>query len=401
MIRRVLFQIHLWIGLILGVLFVALGLTGSILVYHEEIDASAAPLPHASATGTPKPLEDIIAAAHQAAPRASGSTLLTLPEKAGDPITVRFLQSFRPAGAEGGSRNRESRGAESRSAGAPRAGQGRAPTLFIDPVSARVIGKRQTAMSPIVQFAHDLHGNLFLGRDGRGLVGWLGVGMVILGLTGLVLWWPKPHLWKYAFVVRRTAKGLRFHRELHAMVGIWGFIVFIVVSFTGVGIAFPETIRAMAGGGAPAFNLRTGPEIEPANTENPTDADQAVALAQKAVPGTQARSVLMPASPAQAISVALAPAGQDPAILSMVYVDPWRGKVVAVRDPSSLSAADSFMAWQRPLHEGGGLGPVWRLLVFLSGFLPLLFVVTGVTMWIKKRRARLPMTAPLAEGAAP
>jgi uncharacterized iron-regulated membrane protein len=40
------------------------------------------------------------------------------------------------------------------------------------------------------------------------------------------------------------------------------------------------------------------------------------------------------------------------------------------------------------LHGGGLLGPVWKFLVFLSGFLPLIFVITGLMMWLKKRQAR-------------
>jgi len=396
MIRQLLFQVHMWIGLALGILFVALGLSGSVLVYHDELEAMSAPAPKATTMGTPKPIEDIIAAARDATPNAKGSTMVTLPENAGDPATVRFLQAFREADANArGNRNRGGR------AGGQRAGQPPSPIIFVDPVTAKVIGARATAMSPLVRFAHDLHGSLFFGRDGRPLVGWLGVGMLILGVSGLYLWWPKPHQWKYAFIVRRTAKGIRFHRELHAAAGIWGFIVFIIVSFTGVATAFPDTIRAAAGGGAPAFNLRTGPEIEPMNTEHPVTPDEAIAYAQEAVPGTLARSVMIPMRETQAISVALARKGSDPTILTLVYVNPYSGHVAAVRDPVTLSGPDTFMAWQRPLHDGEGLGPIWRFLVFLSGFLPLLFVITGAAMWIKKRRAHLSMAAPLAEGATP
>jgi uncharacterized iron-regulated membrane protein len=50
------------------------------------------------------------------------------------------------------------------------------------------------------------------------------------------------------------------------------------------------------------------------------------------------------------------------------------------------------MAWQRPIHQGTGFGPVWRFLVFLSGLVPALFVVTGLIMWAKKRKRRVPMT---------
>jgi len=65
---------------------------------------------------------------------------------------------------------------------------------------------------------------------------------------------------------------------------------------------------------------------------------------------------------------------------------------MGVRDPANGGGADSFMALQRPLHDGQGLGPVWEFLVFLSGLVPTLFVVTGVIMWWKKRQRRLPMS---------
>jgi len=53
------------------------------------------------------------------------------------------------------------------------------------------------------------------------------------------------------------------------------------------------------------------------------------------------------------------------------------------------------MAWMRPVHQGI-LGPVWQFLVFLSGLVPSLFVVTGMIMWWKKRRRHVPMFMPLA-----
>ena len=52
------------------------------------------------------------------------------------------------------------------------------------------------------------------------------------------------------------------------------------------------------------------------------------------------------------------------------------------------------MALQRPMHDGqGNLGPIWEFLVFLSGLVPLLFVITGTIMWLKKRKQRIPMSA--------
>ncbi len=225
-----------------------------------------------------------------------------------------------------------------------------------------------------------------MGRDGRRFVGWLGLAMVLLGLTGLVLWWPRRGQWKYAFIVRRTAKGLRFHRELHAMLGIWGFVVFIIVSFSGLVLAWPEVTGAQPAG----FNPRAMPTVEPVEGARRIGADRAAALALQAVPGGVLRSVTLPGRRDQPVNVSLLSHG---AINASVLIDPYRATVLTVRDPSR-----SFMAWQRPVHQGA-LGPVWKFLVFLSGFLPTVFVITGIVMWAKKRKARIPMTAPVSDYA--
>jgi uncharacterized iron-regulated membrane protein len=233
-----------------------------------------------------------------------------------------------------------------------------------------------------------------MGRDGRAFVGWLGVAMLLLGGTGLVLWWPRRGQWKYAFFVRRTAAGLRFHRELHAATGIWIFAVFMVVSFSGIVIAFPNTMIMLSGGSAarPAYNLREGPNIAPVEGAIPIGPAQALSLARTALPGAAPVSISMPARRNQTIIVNML---ADGAVGASVYVDPWRARIVTVRDPSA-----SFLAWQRPLHQGAGLGPAWRALVFLTGLVPTLFVVTGIVMWLRKRKQHMPMSAVMAKEGA-
>ena len=85
--------------------------------------------------------------------------------------------------------------------------------ILIDPVSLQVLGTQQ-AMTGWVRFFHDLHGHLFIsGGLGRELVGWLGVGLLFLGCSGLYLWWPRPGQWKAAFMVRRKARREGASRE--------------------------------------------------------------------------------------------------------------------------------------------------------------------------------------------
>jgi uncharacterized iron-regulated membrane protein len=214
------------------------------------------------------------------------------------------------------------------------------------------------------------------------VVGWLGVAMLALGASGLVLWWPRRGQGKYAFFVRATAQGLRFHRELHAAAGIWIFVVFMIVSYSGLVLSWPQLLGP--GGPGP----RDVPRVT-AGTTAPIGPDRALALAKAALPGTEPSGITLPARADQAISVAFL---AHDSVRASVLVDPWSDKVIAVRDNSG-----SFLAWMRPVHQALGLGVVWRFLVFLSGLVPTLFVVTGIIMWLKKRRRHVPMTATLDE----
>jgi uncharacterized iron-regulated membrane protein len=119
-----------------------------------------------------------------------------------------------------------------------------------------------------------------------------------------------------------------------------------------------------------------------------------VALAQDAVPGGTFRTAFLPTRPDQPMRLSLARAGDAPgAPLVTVLVDPWAGKVVEALNPQSFTAGETFLAWQRALHEGSGLGGVYRFIVFLSGLIIPLFVVTGISMWWLRRRARRALDA--------
>ena len=401
-VRRTLFTVHMWVGLILGVLLAALSLSGSILVYDDKIAGLIDPPPHARTAGPALPLDLVASAARDAAARKGvevGQLQIILPEEEGDAMSVRIggISPMGPPRPEGASKkempgmnNREGRregGERRRNRDGAAGGGNRGLRVYVDPVSATVLGTRKAAVPPLLVFAHQLHGNFFMGRDGRSwVVGPLGIAMVILGLTGIVLWWPKKGQWKYAFLVRRTATGLRFHRELHAAAGIWIFVVFLAVSFSGVVIVWPQAF------GVPQFS-RAPVTVDSAG-DRTIGAQQALNAAKAALPNAVPRSVTLPARPDQAISVGFLASG---AINASVLVDPYTAKVLQVRDPS-----ESVMAWQRPLHQGS-IGPVWRFLVFLSGLVPLLFVITGTIMWAKKRRRRIPMTTfsdDVAEDAA-
>ena len=115
-----------------------------------------------------------------------------------------------------------------------------------------------------------------------------------------MLWWPRRGQWKYAFFVRRTARGLRFHRELHAVLGIWVFLVFMAVSFSGVVLAWPQTMGAQP----PGFNPRALPRVEPAKARA-ASAPTAPSLWPGALPARRRARLTLPARHDQPVTVNL------------------------------------------------------------------------------------------------
>lgn len=396
-VRYWLLQLHLWIGLILLLPLVMMGVTGAVLVYAHDIE-------HLLGQGEPdvrtvgewhSPAELIEAA--KAATTDPGRIPIAVrwPTEVGEPAAVRLS---RPGMANERPQFRGQQGG-----GQPQGGpaQGRVPTqspfagslqILIDPVSLQII-ETQQAMTGWVRFFHDLHGHLFIpGGLGRELVGWLGMALLVLGCSGLYLWWPRPGQWKAAFTVRRKAKGLRLNRELHGAVGIWSLAIFMLVNFTGVYLAFPQQISAAVNSIWPGRDMRAAmfqARVEPMSGTPPMGVNEAVGLAKSRVPDARFLNAFLSIRPDQAMRVGFVRPGHEAgAPIITVIVDPYRKAVIDVFDPRTMTTGESIVAWQRALHYGIGLGGIYKFLVFVSGVIIPIFAVTGFLMWWIKRRNR-------------
>ena len=394
-------QLHLWIGLILLLPLVMMGVTGAVLVYGHDIEHLLGQgEPPAKAVGEWRSPAELIEAARTASNDPTRIPIaVRWPIEVGEPAAVRLS---RPGMA--GERP-QFRGGQQGQPGGQQGGQGQAqgrvPTqspfagslqVLIDPVSLQVL-ETQQAMTGWLRFFHDLHGHLFISVGlGRELVGWLGVALLVLGCSGLYLWWPRPGQWKAAFVVRRTAKGLRFNRELHGAVGIWSLLLFMLVNFTGVYLAFPQQISAAVNTVWPGRDMRAAmfqARVEPTRGVQPMGVNEAVELALSKVPDGRFLNAFLSIRPDQAMRVGLIRADHaEGAPIITVIIDPFRKSVVDVFDPQTMSTGERIIAWQRALHYGIGLGGGYKFLVFVSGVIIPVFAVTGFLMWWTKRRNR-------------
>ncbi|MEK9967863.1 MAG: PepSY-associated TM helix domain-containing protein, partial [Ferrovibrio sp.] len=363
-IRYWLQQIHLWTGLVLLLPLVMMGITGAVLVYAHDIEHLLGQSGPAAVTpGEWRSPAEIIAAV-QAANTEPGRMPIAVrwPSEVGDPAAVRLS---RPGMA---SERPQMRGGNPQPGGPQQAGpqqsgqaQGAVPAvspfagsrqILVDPVSLQILDVQQ-AMTGWVRFFHDLHGHLFItGGLGRELVGYLGIAMLVLGATGMIIWWPRSGQWKNAFIFRWKTKGARFHRDLHSAVGIWSLALFMLVNFTGVYIAFPQQVGSAINAVWPGRDMRAA--MFQARVERPQPGqtaialDDAVALALSRAPDARFLNAFLPSRPDQALRIGLVrgiPEDGAPGIT--VLIDPWRRSVIDVFDPQTFSAGETIIAWQR------------------------------------------------------
>jgi uncharacterized iron-regulated membrane protein len=366
--RRVLRQIHLWIALVLCLPLVVLGVTGSILVFRSELGNLLAPPPRL-VTATDKPhtvaphtVAEIIAAMQARIDKEFTPFLYEAPNAPEQPATLRFI-------AVGGA------------AKGPRI-----IDVLVDPASLDFVTWHYDAFPGFLGVIVRLHGNLLMGRAGRVYVGWLGLAMLVLGISGLILWWPGRIRWRAAFLVKRGAGGLRLYRDLHGAIGIWTFVVFITVSFSGVYLVFPQTVSAVVTKLLPSRDANSPEPIVTGDGAQRIDADRAIAIALSTNPRARLISIGLPLRPEQPYRVSLAHPGDGRGAPEMVaLINPWSAELIELIDPARFAPAQIVLAWQRMVHFGQGLGWVWRILVCLSGLLPAIFAFTGIVMWLITR----------------
>ena len=363
--RNALQQVHLWVGLTLSIPFILIGLSGSaIVVMHSIPDFQ---MPFSTSSGDHHPLTRIIAAANEVAPEGKSAALVRMPQGLWEPAIVQLNE---PTG------NQNQLG----------------DMVYVDPVSLEILGTAERYRNgDFMRFLTSMHlALMFPSYYGAQTVGWMGVAMCLFGLSGIILWWPRKGQWRQALLLKRGTKGFRLNRDLHSVIGFWSLPVFMILSFSGVYLVFPTTVGDSIEAVLPHESTLVHAELDPATiasiaNPNALTADDAAKLALAAVPGARLHSVQLPPGTDGTYMVTLMPHySSEGAPQISAFVGPG-AEVSAVVDPRQDPMGSRVLDWMKALHFGLGLGIVWKVLVFLSGFLPLLFAITGLRMWQIRR----------------
>lgn len=366
---KVWLNVHLYLGLSIGLVFVLSGLTGSLLVFYVELDEILNPQVQISHEQTRQPkqsLETLYQSLKAHHPERTGAWRLEMPRHDQAMIMARYYKAkekehlhFVPFIA------------------------------WVNPYSAEIV-RSQFWGDFIMTWIYDLHFQLLLDKAGAVLMGIIGLMLLISLIAGLYLWWPKPGKIKSALTFKANASKERYIYDLHKVNGVYSFLILSLILLSGAVLELPDYVNPVINYWSPLFK---NPDIHSYYEEGKTrlSLDQIATIAVKHFPDAKVRWLETPADTNGSYWLRLYQQGEPSERFpkTLLWIDQYSGEILAKRDPLTEKAGDTFLNWMHPLHSGEIAGLTGRIVVLISGFVPLVLYITGFIRWRQKRKAKL------------
>lgn len=348
--RKALYQIHLWTGIGVGLYMALMGLTGALAVFSEDLkDALMPPLPATTASQQVLSFEAQVASVNRL---YSGSGIIwVLKGETPRHPTEFWIQ------------------------------QESAPTvlLWLDSVTGKPI-VRNSWVYKAVRVAVGLHFYLLAGDRGLLINAVGGALLLLLCITGLVVWWPGVKGWRRGLKFDGRAKWPGINWQLHNVTGIWLLPIIAMFAFTGMYLGLPEPFEAMVGAVAPLELNAPEPPMPP--DQSRLSLDELVASAERVSPGLTTTWVRIPSAAMSNAQVYRTNGYKPHAMELIVEVNSQTGRIEHAVTEQTMSRGDRALHAFEVLHAGEFGGLEIKLLWALFGLaLPFLFATAFLSWW--------------------
>ncbi|MBE9222788.1 PepSY domain-containing protein [Cyanobacterium stanieri LEGE 03274] len=234
-------------------------------------------------------------------------------------------------------------------------------------------------------FLHRLHTELLGGNIGKFILGLLGICLLILSLTGIFLWkgWKR---FRMGFKVRWLSKPQVINYDLHQFIGIFSFILVANMAITGSILAFEQPINKLF---SPS-NLETvtvnNQSLMVNNNTNLSSLDSLLREA-KHITGENNFTEVKFVEERDIIEFRFKQ-GYDinPRGRSYISFNGKTGELLNVDKFSEKSFYQRFRVWSDVFHYGILFGIFSMGVYFVFGFVLVGLSLTGFLIWIQKKK---------------
>ncbi|WP_073953636.1 PepSY domain-containing protein [Thalassospira sp. TSL5-1] len=376
---RAVWRWHFYAGLFVLPFIILMALTGGAFLFHHEIDnyvySDLKQVPASPAAPLPYSTQIADALAHQ-----NGKAVkLTTPNSptGSTEVTIADASGVRHA-------------------------------VYVNPYNGQVLGELMDRGTIMWTIRH-IHSLVEFGTFPNALIEIVGGWTILLVLTGIYLWWPKPKDGSSRLAIRGKPGNRRWWRDSHAVIGLFAgfFILFLATTGMPWSVFWGKYANQFANGtptGYPSgvrvnVPLSTIPMIDAFGntgwtTEN-APLPQSVDTAPHAIGIDEATRILndLGMTPGYAVSLPVGDRGvysasiypNDLSLQRVIHLDQYSGKPLIDMSYADYGPLGRGLEWAVNVHMGQQYG-LANQFVMLSVCVALIFMaVSAGVMWWKRR----------------
>lgn len=332
-------------GLIAGVLLLLLSITGSMLVFSDEIDhAQYANAYHVTPEAQSSPLQELMQDARQALPGNPYLFFVRLPQAANESIVLR---------AEYAADHKV--------------------YVFLNPYTGKIL-QQYSNTDHLTGYVLYLHFTLLSGKTGATIVLIAAIALFLSVLTGIFIY-RNAIVKVLIFRVKLEWKNrTRRWRNLHRILGVWALLFNLLISFTG----FMMELKVL--------DSRKNPKASFEAVPFTGDYEPLLEKAKASIPGFEIMGVRPPKKAGDPLRI-LGHAHESAFFgeySSSVFIDA-NGNIKKTVNFSKASFGDKFNACIAPLHFGNYGGIALKIIYSLLALTPGVLSVSGFLIWYRRK----------------
>ncbi|MEO6282156.1 MAG: PepSY-associated TM helix domain-containing protein [Dyadobacter sp.] len=369
--KKLIGQLHLYLGLVSGVLVIVISLTGCILAFEQEIKSFTQPYMFVDVPATVDarvlPPSALAASAEKALPgKKANGVLYDVPSR----------------NAQVGFYNLD-------------------PEYYYVVYINQYTGKVVKVWNEDGDFFHFiLHGHYYLWlpeKVGQPVVASATLIFLVMMISGLVLWWPKnKSAAKQRFSIKWNAAWRRKNYDLHNVFGFYIMSIGVVLAITGLVWGFQwfsqGLYTATGGEGSDVYYNPTSDTTAVSTVSKPMQAvDRAWHILQKEYPKHSSLNISFPHLKSESIFSYVNFREGTYYKVDYTYFDQHTLKKINAKGPytgkySEANFAQTLRRMNYDIHTGAILGLPGKILMFFASLICATLPVTGFIIWWGRRK---------------
>ena len=266
--------------------------------------------------------------------------------------------------------------------------------IYMNPYSGRILhieGLKDNFFT-VIQYIH-----LYLllpANIGQLVVGISVLIFVVLMITGIILWWPKRKVdRKRSFTIKWKGRWKRVNYDLHNVFGFYSVSIALILATTGLAMAFNWVNKGI-------YNIANLGKTYPAELVDPKSdtlkhilsnrpvIDMAFKLAKSKSPHAQMFLVANLADKAGTVQVTAFAQTLNYGHSDNYYFDKYSGALLKTLPYSQKSPGMKANDLNYDIHVGQALGLTGKILAFLTSLICASLPVTGLIIWLGKKKKK-------------